>query len=91
VTKAATKTKRERLMEKSTYLTIPQLAKILGVSRIAVFKKVKRRDKGDKDTHMPFPKHDFGILERLQRPAKRKLTKLFKDVKDMEKACPAER
>lgn len=29
-------------MEKQKYITIPQLAKMLGVSRIAVFKKVKR-------------------------------------------------
>jgi excisionase family DNA binding protein len=28
-------------MEKNEYLTIPQLAKILGISRIAVYKKVK--------------------------------------------------
>jgi len=28
-------------MEKSEYITIPQLAKILGISRIAVYKKVK--------------------------------------------------
>lgn len=28
-------------MEKSGYLTIPQLAKILGVSRIAVYRKVR--------------------------------------------------
>lgn len=27
---------------KKEYITIPQLAKILGISRIAVFKKVKR-------------------------------------------------
>ena len=29
-------------MKKSEYLTIPQLAKILGVSRIAVYRKVKK-------------------------------------------------
>lgn len=29
-------------MEKSVYMTIPQLAKLLGVSRIAVYKKVKK-------------------------------------------------
>ena len=29
-------------MKKSDYLTIPQLAKILGVSRIAVYRKVKK-------------------------------------------------
>lgn len=29
-------------MKKSGYVTIPQLAKILGVSRIAVYKKVKK-------------------------------------------------
>lgn len=28
-------------MKKSEYLTIPQLAKILGISRIAVYRKVK--------------------------------------------------
>ena len=28
-------------MEKSEYLTIPELAEILGISRIAVYKKVK--------------------------------------------------
>ncbi|MBN1383690.1 MAG: helix-turn-helix domain-containing protein [Elusimicrobia bacterium] len=28
-------------MEKKKYLTIPQLAKILGITRIAVYKKVK--------------------------------------------------
>lgn len=28
-------------MKKESYLTIPELAKILGMSRIAVFKKVK--------------------------------------------------
>lgn len=27
--------------QKSAYITIPQLAKVLGISRIAVFKKVK--------------------------------------------------
>jgi len=29
-------------MKKSQYITIPQLAKILGISRIAVYKKVKQ-------------------------------------------------
>jgi excisionase family DNA binding protein len=29
-------------MKKSEYLTIPQLAKILGVSRIAVYRRVKK-------------------------------------------------
>jgi excisionase family DNA binding protein len=29
-------------MKKGEYLTIPQLAKILGVSRIAVYRKVKK-------------------------------------------------
>ena len=29
-------------MEKNKYITIPQLAEILGLSRIAVFKKVKK-------------------------------------------------
>jgi len=29
-------------MENNKYITIPQLAKILGVSRIAVYKKVKK-------------------------------------------------
>ena len=29
-------------MNKSEYLTIPQLAKILGISRIAVYRKVKK-------------------------------------------------
>ncbi len=29
-------------MKKSGYITIPQLAKILGISRIAVYKKVKK-------------------------------------------------
>ncbi len=29
-------------MEKNEYITIPQLAKILGISRIAVYKKVKK-------------------------------------------------
>ena len=29
-------------MEKNEYFTIPQLAKILGVSRISVYKKVKK-------------------------------------------------
>jgi len=29
-------------MKKSEYITIPQLAKILGISRIAVYKKVKQ-------------------------------------------------
>ncbi|MHC4543573.1 MAG: helix-turn-helix domain-containing protein [Planctomycetota bacterium] len=29
-------------MKKSEYLTIPQLAKILGLSRIAVYRKVKK-------------------------------------------------
>lgn len=29
-------------MKKSEYLTIPQLAKILGISRIAVYRKVKK-------------------------------------------------
>ncbi len=29
-------------MKKSEYLTIPQLAKILGVSRIAVYRQVKK-------------------------------------------------
>jgi len=29
-------------MKKSEYITIPQLAKILGLSRIAVYKKVKK-------------------------------------------------
>ena len=28
-------------MEKNKYITIPELAKILGISRIAVYKKVK--------------------------------------------------
>ncbi len=28
--------------EKSKYITIPQLARILGISRIAVYKKVKK-------------------------------------------------
>ncbi|MCM8779730.1 MAG: helix-turn-helix domain-containing protein, partial [Candidatus Omnitrophica bacterium] len=30
-------------MKEKEYITIPELAKILGLSRIAVFKKVKRR------------------------------------------------
>jgi len=29
-------------MKKNQYLTIPQLAKILGITRIAVYKKVKK-------------------------------------------------
>lgn len=29
-------------MEKSEYITIPQLAKLLGISRVAVYKKVKK-------------------------------------------------
>ena len=29
-------------MERNKYITIPQLAEILGISRIAVFKKVKK-------------------------------------------------
>lgn len=29
-------------MKRSEYLTIPQLAKILGISRIAVYRKVKK-------------------------------------------------
>ena len=29
-------------MEKNGYITIPQLAEILGISRIAVYKKVKK-------------------------------------------------
>ena len=29
-------------MKKGEYITIPQLAKILGISRIAVYKKVKK-------------------------------------------------
>lgn len=29
-------------MKKNKYITIPQLAKILGISRIAVYKKVKK-------------------------------------------------
>jgi excisionase family DNA binding protein len=29
-------------MRKSEYITIPQLAKILGLSRVAVYKKVKK-------------------------------------------------
>ena len=29
-------------MEKNKYITIPQVAKILGISRIAVYKKVKK-------------------------------------------------
>lgn len=29
-------------MKKTEYITIPQLAKILGISRIAVYKKVKQ-------------------------------------------------
>ncbi|MHC4488699.1 MAG: helix-turn-helix domain-containing protein [Planctomycetota bacterium] len=29
-------------MEKSEYITIPQLARILGLSRVAVYKKVKK-------------------------------------------------
>jgi excisionase family DNA binding protein len=29
-------------MKKSDYLTIPELAKILGISRIAVYRKVKK-------------------------------------------------
>jgi len=29
-------------MERSQYFTIPQLAKILGITRIAVYKKVKK-------------------------------------------------
>lgn len=29
-------------MERNKYITIPQLAEILGLSRVAVFKKVKR-------------------------------------------------
>ncbi|MFH1875622.1 MAG: helix-turn-helix domain-containing protein [Candidatus Omnitrophota bacterium] len=29
-------------MEKREYLTLPELAKILGISRIAVYKKVKK-------------------------------------------------
>jgi len=29
-------------MDESKYITIPQLAKILGISRVAVYKKVKK-------------------------------------------------
>jgi len=29
-------------MDKSKYITIPQLARILGISRVAVYKKVKK-------------------------------------------------
>ena len=31
-------------MEQGEYISIPQLAKILGISRIAVYKKVKREE-----------------------------------------------
>jgi len=31
-------------MKKTEYMTIPQLAKLLGVSRITVYKKVKKGD-----------------------------------------------
>ncbi len=31
-----------RLMTKEKYITIPQLAKLLGVSRISIYKKVKK-------------------------------------------------
>ena len=34
--------KGKNKMEKNKYFTIPQLAKILGISRIAVYKKVKK-------------------------------------------------
>ncbi len=34
--------KREKQMKEKEYITIPQLAEILGLSRIAVYKKVKK-------------------------------------------------
>jgi excisionase family DNA binding protein len=74
-------------MEKCRYLTIPQLAKILGISRISVYKKVK---KGEIEAvrigrTYAIPKNTIsGILgTTLSGPAKKEIDKaVLKTVKD---------
>ncbi len=74
-------------MEKHAYLTIPQLAKILGVSRIAVFKKVKKGEIRAIKIGRAYaiPKNTIsGILgTTLSGPAKKEIDKAVrKTVKD---------
>jgi excisionase family DNA binding protein len=62
-------------MKKGEYLTIPQLAKILGVSRIAIYRKVKKGQiKAVKigRTFAIHQKHITSILGKTLRQADKK-------------------
>jgi excisionase family DNA binding protein len=61
-------------MENNKYITIPQMAKILGMSRIAVYKKVK---KGDIDA--------IKIGRNFAIPKKSVANILGKDLRDKDK------
>jgi excisionase family DNA binding protein len=74
-------------MEKSRYLTIPQLAKILGISRIAVYKKVRKGEIKAMRIGRTYiiPKTVIsGILGKtLSEPAKKEIDRaVLKTVKD---------
>ena len=62
-------------MEKKKFITIKELAQILGLSRIAVFKKVKRGDiKAIKiGKTYAIPVEDLPILGSSISPARKKL------------------
>jgi excisionase family DNA binding protein len=79
--------KRESPVEKSAYLTSPQLATLLGLSRIAVYKKVRRGEiKASKIGRVyAIPKNLVsGILGKtLSDPAKKEIDKaVLKTIKD---------
>ena len=60
-------------MQKEKYLTIPQVAKLLGISRIAVYKKVKNGQiKAEKIGR------NYAIPREIVRIAQRKKTKTCK-------------
>lgn len=68
--------------KESNYITIPQLARILGISRIAVYKKVKKDQikaiKIGKNYLIP-KEHIFAILGKtLEKKEKREINKAIK-------------
>jgi excisionase family DNA binding protein len=74
-------------MEKGAYMTIPQLAKILGVSRIAVYRKVKKGEiraiKIGRTYAIPKSTISAILGETLSGPTKKQIEKaVLKTVQD---------
>ena len=69
-------------MKKAEFITIPQLAKILGLSRIAVYKQVKagkiKARKAGKMYLIPYSTVQGLIGRRLTESRKKKITKAVK-------------